>query len=104
MSYGLRMAARLVLVAIFTVLAINLLGAAFGQSIGPLNGSPSVLRLSEVCPGYQITRSPSKNEVYIKCPPRIEPWLTIRECAQPVVIREPDNQHIRIECTKPIKA
>lgn len=104
MSYGLRMAARLALMAIFTVLAINLIATVFAQSIGPLNGSPSELHMTDVCPGYQISRSVTKSEVYIRCPPRKDPWLTIRECAQPILVREPDNLSIRITCTKPVKA
>lgn len=104
MSYGLRMAARIALVVILALLIVNFLPRALAQSVGPVVGDPSTLRLTDVCPGYTVSRSPSKNEVYIRCPPRKDPWLTIRECAQPVVVRQPDGVSLHIECTKPLKA
>jgi hypothetical protein len=59
------------------------------------------LTVCDVCPGYMISKRTNANggtDVLIRCPgaPIAEPWMTFKDCANPVVKRTADK--VTITC------
>lgn len=93
-------------VLIFMVLGLLAVTVAHGQglSVNPITTPAQPFRLADVCPGFTISTNRSKAEVYIRCPPRVENWITIQQCADPKVWRNANGKDVDIYCTKPVKA
>lgn len=90
-------------VCVLVALAIS---PARAQSlfVAPIGTVPQPFRLADVCPGFVISTNRGKAEVYIRCPPQTDPWITIKECASPTVQRHTNGKDVDIYCTKPVKA
>ena len=101
----MRRACTVVLLAVLIFMVMSLVAVVHAQSlwVGPLANTPQPFRLVDVCPGYTISTNRAKAEVYLRCPPQADPWITIKECVTPTVTRQPNGKDVNIYCTKPVK-
>lgn len=79
--------------------------STYGQNllVGPQGEPTRSFNMSSICPNYTLSTNRSLNEVYLRCPPATQPWVTIRDCANPKVERSADGKYVSINCTKPVK-
>jgi hypothetical protein len=62
--------------------------------IGLASAYASPMTFCEVCAGYTISKR--GNDVLIRCPGVKDPWMTFKDCANPVVKRSAAN--VTITC------
>lgn len=57
--------------------------------------------MTSICPGYTLSTNRGKAEVYLRCPPATDPWVVIKDCVDPKVVR--NGPYVNITCTKPVR-
>ena len=86
---------RLVIAFMLVTMVMLVAVRAWAAHVGP----PNPLKFCEVCTGFTLSKRGT--DVLIRCPgqPINQPWLTIRECADPKVVRAANN--VAITCMFP---
>jgi hypothetical protein len=87
--------------ALFTAAAMIGKCTARAQTLNVVPQGNRTFNMTSICPGYTLSTNRGKAEVYLRCPPATDPWIVIKDCVDPKVVR--NGPYVNITCTKPVK-